>query len=175
MSAYIFKNGRQYYNDLAVDNRFAGIDNVEFVELKFAAGTYQGFFPFSDQPQLDGMEIQAIETYCVDDVPTSFQTQGLAVVTIANLKSTALLLYESQKYDLNGGAYKDGVKYLPLVSLHRIAGVTGNPYVRDLPIFANNRVQWLKSGVVLSSSITFGSDVAYVFAVYYSSKVPTLR
>jgi len=174
MASYIIKDGRQYYNNKAVDNRFAGVDNVEFVELRLNAGTYQGLQKFPDQPQLDGMEINAIETYCDDDVPQSFQTQGLVVVDITALISSALVLYESQKYDDDGGAYKDGVKYLPLVSLHRVDNGS-NPFVRDLPIFACNRVQWLKSGVVIGPSITFETDVAFVFAVYYTSKVPTLR
>lgn len=174
VAQYEFRDGCQIYNDRPVDNSFRGYDNVELIQIIVKAGYTNQSINFQDQAQLTGMEIQGIEAYTENDFPNSFLDQNAALPTTAQFQNAALKLYNSQKYDLNGGAYKDGVKYLPLPSLHRVDNGT-DPYVRDFPFIALNRVQWIKSGLVFATAPNPGADVAYVFAVYYSSKVPTLR
>lgn len=116
-------------------------------------------FFFPDLPKLRYVNIQAIETFAVDSVPTS--PNNVALPTTAILAKSYFVGYSNERQDL---------WRIPLISLNRTqaAGAAATPFVRSLFEFAPQQLTWDKSYVQLSSAPANVNNFSYVFGVYYN-------
>jgi hypothetical protein len=147
--------------------RFHATDRFDLLEINIPANSTANKFPIPDQPQLrsDADQctiIQAIETYCIFDVPLS--PNAVALPTDVQLQQTYLTLY------ILG---EESIYRIPLINLRNVASVvnTGGapiPFKFEMQKFKNKEVDWTKS--YFSTPVNYGAVFAtfsFLLGVHY--------
>jgi hypothetical protein len=138
------------------------IKNYEFIEVTIPQASTATRFNFPDQPQLRFVSLFGLEVYTPGVVTQSILSKN-ALLTLANLQTTFLVLYYNDKEALN---------QIPVLTLNRIASNSGtaNPYVFQQNIFEGQQITWSKSYIETSVPYSGISSAAFsvCFGVYYA-------
>ena len=138
------------------------VQNYEFIEVVVPQSSTGTRFYFPDQPQLRFVSLLNLVCYTADTITNSVLS-GNALLSIANLKTTYLVLYYNDKEAMNR---------IPLMALNRIASNSGtaNPYVFQQNIFAGQQITWSKSYIEAAAPYSGigSSSFAVAFGVYYA-------
>jgi hypothetical protein len=139
----------------------------QIIEVVVPASSTALRFPFPDQPQLRNKFVQGIEFFNVKDVPTAPSTN--AVLSAANLSKTFVTFYVNDKTE--SGEFLQ----FPCSTLHRtqLSGATASsdiPFVQELTELHNKEIDFSKSYLTATATVSSGSATSYLLTVYYTDQ-----
>jgi hypothetical protein len=112
---------------------------------------------FPDLPKLRYTSLQGISVYTVNTLTSS--PNGIALPTIAIMKTAYLVLYSNERQDL----YR-----IPMLEMNRVQNASTDPFIRSLFEFNGQKVTWDKSYIELSASPANTTNIAFCLGVYYA-------
>lgn len=131
---------------------------VELVVTGVSGGQTGTRFNFPDLPKLRYTNLQALETFTVDDLSLSPLINPLFASSV--IQTSYLVLYLNERQD---------VYRVPLISLHRTQNSATNPFVRSLfELGGVQKVTWDKSYVECAAAPANTVNTSFCFGVYYS-------
>jgi hypothetical protein len=137
------------------------VQNYEFIEAIVPANSTGTRFFFGDQPQLRFVSLLNLVCYTPDTITNSVLS-GNAVLSLANLKTSFLVLYYNDR---------ESVNRIPVLELNRIVSNSATAaFSFDITPFAGQQIIWAKSYIqtpVAYSSISSG-NFSVCFGVYYA-------
>jgi hypothetical protein len=137
------------------------VQNYEFIEVVVPQSSTGTRFYFPDQPQLRFVSLLNLVCYTTDTITNSVLS-GNALLTLANLKTTYLVLYYNDK---------ESVNRIPVLELNRVVSNSATAaFSFDITPFSGQQIIWAKSYIqtpVAYSSIS-GSNFSVCFGVYYA-------
>lgn len=137
------------------------VQNYEFIEVLIPQSSTGTRFYFPDQPQLRFVSLLNLVCYTEDTVTNSVLS-GNALLSIANLKTTYLVLYYNDK---------ESVNRIPVLELNRVVSNAATAaYSYDITPFAGQQIIWSKSYIQTPTAFTnIGSaNFSACFGVYYA-------
>jgi hypothetical protein len=138
------------------------VQNYEFIEVTIPQNSTATRFFFPDQPQLRFVSMLNLVCY-TPSVVTNSILSGNAILPIADLQTTFLVLYYNDK---------ESVNRIPVLELNRIASnsASGEPYSFAITPFAGQQIIWSKSYIQTPTSYSgIGSaNFSVCFGVYYA-------
>jgi hypothetical protein len=138
------------------------VQQYEFIEVVIPQSSTATRFYFPDQPQLRFVSMLNLVCY-TPGVVTNSILSGNALLSLANLKNTYLVLYYNDR---------ESVNRIPVLELNRIAtnSSTGDPYAFAITPFAGQQIIWAKS--YIQTPAAYGSisaaSFSCCFGVYYA-------
>jgi hypothetical protein len=138
------------------------VQQYEFIEVVIPQSSTATRFYFPDQPQLRFVSMLNLVCY-TPGVVTNSILSGNALLSLANLKNTYLVLYYNDR---------ESVNRIPVLELNRIAtnSGTGDPYSFAITPFAGQQIIWAKS--YIQTPAAYGSisaaSFSCCFGVYYA-------
>ena len=137
------------------------VQNYEFIEAIVPANSTGTRFFFGDQPQLRFVSLLNLVCYTPDTITNSVLS-GNAVLSLANLKTSFLVLYYNDR---------ESVNRIPVLDLTRVVSNSATAaFSFDITPFAGQQIIWAKSYIqtpVAYSSISSG-NFSVCFGVYYA-------
>ena len=138
------------------------VQNYEFIEVVVPQSSTATRFYFPDQPQLRFVSLLNLVCYTPNVVSNSILS-GNALLSVANLQKTYLVLYYNDK---------ESVNRIPILELNRIASnsSTADPYAFAITPFAGQQIIWAKSYIqtpTAYSSIS-SANFSVCLGVYYA-------
>ena len=137
------------------------VQNYEFLECVIPASSTGTKFFIPDQPQLRFVSLLNLVCYTTDTITNSVLS-GNPLLSIANLKTTFLVLYYNDK---------ESVSRIPVLELNRVVSNSATAaFSFDITPFAGQQIIWSKSYIqtpTAYSSIS-GSNFGVCFGVYYA-------
>ena len=137
------------------------VQNYEFIEAIVPANSTGTRFFFGDQPQLRFVSLLNLVCYTPDTITNSVLS-GNAVLSLANLKTSFLVLYYNDR---------ESVNRIPVLELNRVVSNSATAaFSFDITPFAGQQIIWAKSYIqtpVAYSSISSG-NFSVCFGVYYA-------
>ena len=142
---------------------------TQLIEVVVPASSTAQRFQIPDQPQLREKFVQQIEFYNVKDIPLA--PSGNATLSAANVSKSFLTLYTNEAAGQSG----EFVQQYPCTTLHRTQLIGGsantdNPSVYELDGFNNKKVDFSKSYITSSSSVSSVAATSYLFNVCYTDQ-----
>lgn len=138
------------------------VQNYEFIEVVVPQSSTATRFYFPDQPQLRFVSMLNLVCY-TPNVVTNSILSGNALLSLANLKLTYLVLYYNDK---------EAVNRIPILELNRIAtnSASGDPYAFAITPFAGQQIIWSKSYIQTPTAYGSISGASYsvCLGVYYA-------
>jgi hypothetical protein len=138
------------------------VQQYEFIEVVIPQSSTATRFYFPDQPQLRFVSLLNLVCYTPGVVSASILS-GNALLTLANLQKTYLVLYYNDK---------ESVNRIPILELNRVAtnSATGEPYSFAITPFAGQQIQWSKSYIQTPSaySAISSANFSVCLGVYYA-------
>lgn len=137
------------------------VQQYEFIEVVVPQSSTGTRFYFPDQPQLRFVSMLNLVCYTPDTITNSVLS-GNPLLTIANLKTSFLVLYYNDK---------ESVAKIPVLELNRVAtnSATG-AFSYDITPFAGQQIIWAKSYIQTPTAYASisGSNFSICFGVYYA-------
>jgi hypothetical protein len=150
--------------------RFLATERYDVVEVQVPASS-KSIIPITDQPQLRSDQtqdiiIQAIETFCVFDMPVTPTNNPLC--TDVQMINAFLTLY------VNG---EESLYRIGLQQLHRIANAVNAtpaniPYNWDLFKLDNVQIDWQKCHVDYPAGFGANTAFSFLFGIHYKKLPP---
>jgi hypothetical protein len=138
------------------------VQQYEFIEVVIPQSSTATRFYFPDQPQLRFVSLLNLVCYTPGVVSASILS-GNALLTLANLQKTYLVLYYNDK---------ESVNRIPILELNRVAtnSTTGEPYSFAITPFAGQQIQWSKSYIQTPSAYSgiSSANFSVCLGVYYA-------
>lgn len=138
------------------------VQQYEFIEVVIPQSSTATRFYFPDQPQLRFVSLLNLVCYTPGVVSASILS-GNALLTLANLQKTYLVLYYNDK---------ESVNRIPILELNRVAtnSATGEPYSFAITPFAGQQIQWSKSYIQTPSAYSgiSSANFSVCLGVYYA-------
>lgn len=138
------------------------VQQYEFIEVVIPQSSTATRFYFPDQPQLRFVSLLNLVCYTPGVVSASILS-GNALLTLANLQKTYLVLYYNDK---------ESVNRIPILELNRVAtnSATGEPYSFAITPFAGQQIQWSKSYIQTPSAYSgiSSANFSVCMGVYYA-------
>jgi hypothetical protein len=137
------------------------VQNYEFIECIVPQSSTGTRFFFGDQPQLRFVSLLNLVCYTPDTITNSVLS-GNAVLSLANLKTSFLVLYYNDR---------ESVNRIPVLELNRVVSNSATAaFSFDITPFAGQQIIWAKSYIqtpTAYSSISAG-NFSLCFGVYYA-------
>lgn len=134
------------------------ITRSEYVEIVVGPANGKSVFYFPDQPNLRGVNCEALEVYSTNDAPT---TLGMnSAVTPSLINNTFVILY------FDGGEF---IK-MPLSKFNRLMySTTDVGYVQQLDstLLNGQNIVWTKSYIQFVGTAADISNLSYAFNIHY--------
>jgi len=138
------------------------VQQYEFIEVVIPQSSTATRFYFPDQPQLRFVSLLNLVCYTPGVVSASVLS-GNALLSLANLQKTYLVLYYNDK---------ESVNRIPILELNRVAtnSATGEPYSFAITPFAGQQIQWSKSYIQTPSAYSgiTSANFSVCMGVYYA-------
>jgi hypothetical protein len=138
------------------------VQQYEFIEVVVPQSSTATRFYFPDQPQLRFVSLLNLVCYTPGVVSASVLS-GNALLSLANLQKTYLVLYYNDK---------ESVNRIPILELNRVAtnSATGEPYSFAITPFAGQQIQWSKSYIQTPSAYSgiSSANFSVCMGVYYA-------
>jgi len=138
------------------------VQQYEFIEVVIPQSSTATRFAFPDQPQLRFVSLLNLVCYTPGVVSASVLS-GNALLSLANLQKTYLVLYYNDK---------ESVNRIPILELNRVAtnSATGEPYSFAITPFAGQQIQWSKSYIQTPSAYSgiSSANFSVCMGVYYA-------
>lgn len=135
------------------------ISRSEYVEILIGDSNGKATFYFPDQPNLRGVNCEALESYSSAD--GSITLGGNSAVSIDYINQTFIVLY------FEGGEF---IK-MPLSKFTRFAidGATGNTIVQQLDstLLNGQNIVWTKSYIQFMGTAVDISNTSFAFNIHY--------
>lgn len=137
------------------------VQNYEFIEVIIPQSSTGTRFYFADQPQLRFVSLLNLTCYTTDTISNSVLS-GNALLSIANLQKTFLVLYYNDK---------ESVNRIPVLELNHVASNAATAaFNYDITPFAGQQIIWSKS--FIQTPTAYGSisaaNFSACFGVYYA-------
>jgi len=137
------------------------VQNYEFLEIVIPQSSTGTKFFAPDQPQLRFTSLLNLVCYTTDTISNSILS-GNALLSIANLQKTFLVLYYNDK---------ESVSKIPVLELNRVASNAATAaFSYDITPFAGQQIIWSKSYIQTPTAYASisAANFSVCFGVYYA-------